>query len=150
MRYLYEAVLTPNELGGFDVEFPDLDIVTLGDDVEDAANMAADLLQNWIIAALQRNQELPNPVMGRRAPKNGYVFVVVVDCEEDAPEVETMTAEEAAEVLDVSRSRIYAMVRDGILHATKVGNSVLIDTESVKKRFNEPQAVGRPKKTALV
>ncbi len=43
-RYFYEAVLTPNELGGYDARFPELDIITQGDDLTDAAFMAQDLL----------------------------------------------------------------------------------------------------------
>ena len=60
-----------------------------------------------------------------------------------------MTADEAADILDVSRSRIYAMVRDGILKARKVGATLMISTESVKERFNSPRKAGRPRKGAM-
>lgn len=60
-----------------------------------------------------------------------------------------MTADEAADILDVSRSRIYAMVRDGILKARKAGSMLMISTESVKDRFNAPREAGRPGKGAI-
>ena len=39
-----------------------------------------------------------------------------------------ITADEAADILDASRSRIYAMARDGILKARKVGNTLMVST----------------------
>lgn len=60
-----------------------------------------------------------------------------------------MTADEAADILDVSRSRISAMVRDGILKARKAGSMLMISTESVKDRFNAPRKAGRPRKGAI-
>lgn len=60
-----------------------------------------------------------------------------------------MTADEAADILDVSRSRISAMVRDGIFKARKAGSMLMISTESVKDRFNAPRGAGRPRKGAI-
>ncbi len=57
-----------------------------------------------------------------------------------------MTVKEAADILGVSNARIYAMARDGVLESTKVGNMLLLSTESVRKRYNEPRKAGRPKK----
>lgn len=56
---------------------------------------------------------------------------------------------EAADILDVSRPRIYAMARDGILKARKAGNMLMISTESVEGRFNAPRKAGRPRKGAI-
>lgn len=148
MRFLYEAVIAPNEVGGFDARFPDLDIVTQGDDMADAVFMAQDLLQLWAAAALAAGRELPTPSFGRQAPEGGYVAAVAVECGAADPEIEVMTAQGAAETLGVSRSRVYAMARSGILESRKEGNLLLISTESVRKRFNEPRPAGRPRRLA--
>ena len=60
-----------------------------------------------------------------------------------------MTADEAADILDASRSRISAMARDGIFKARKAGSMLMISTGSVKDRFNVPRKAGRPRKGAI-
>lgn len=60
-----------------------------------------------------------------------------------------ITADEAADILDASRSRIYAMARDGVLEARKAGSMLMISTKSVKDRFNVPRKAGRPRKGAI-
>lgn len=58
-----------------------------------------------------------------------------------------LSVAEAADVLDVSESRVRAMIRDGILQSCKVGRVHRVDAESVMRRFNEPVHAGRPKRT---
>lgn len=53
------------------------------------------------------------------------------------------------DILDASRSRIYAMARDGVLEARKAGSMLMISTGSVKGRFNVPRKAGRPGKGAI-
>ena len=65
-------------------------------------------------------------------------------------EVAKMTAQEAADMLDISRARVYAMVRDGVLEDRKVGSALMVTTQSVKARFNTPRPASRPKKGAAL
>lgn len=146
MTYLYEAIMTPSGDGRFDVQFPDLDIVTFGDDLYDAAYMAQDLLSLYIRDALEDGEDLPAPTMGHKVPKGGYALGIAVDVRDDDPELEYMSVPEAAEILDVSKPRIYAMLRDGVLAGKKVGGAQVVSTQSVKDRFNAPRSAGRPKK----
>jgi predicted RNase H-like HicB family nuclease len=45
MKYVYPAIFTPEENGGYSVVFPDLDgCYTCGDDLQDALEMAEDAL----------------------------------------------------------------------------------------------------------
>lgn len=145
MKYLYEAILTPWK-HGYEVSFPDLDIVTQGDDLYDAVYMAQDLLQLWISSELAQGRSVPPATTNNQAPEGGQMVFIAVECTEKVPEIETMTVKEAADILGVSNARIYAMARDGILESTKVGNMLLLSTESVRKRYNEPRKAGRPKK----
>lgn len=147
--YLYEAIATPSGDGRYDIRFPDLDIMTFGNDLYDAAYMAQDLLSLHLSTLLKKNEELPTPTMDHDVPEDGYAIGIAVDCSKDAPEIEFMSVQEAADILDVSTPRIYAMLRNGILAGKKVGGAQLVSTQSVKDRFNNPRPAGRPKKAAL-
>lgn len=148
MTYLYEAIATPSEDGRYDIRFPDLDIMTMGEDLYDAAYMAQDLLSLHISEALKSGQELPTPKMDHDVPVGGMALGIAVDVSKHDLELEYMSVREAAEILDVSNPRIYALLRDGILEGRKVGGAQLVSTQSVKDRFNQPRSAGRPRKAA--
>lgn len=149
-RYLYEATFSPNELGGYDVFFPELGIATLGDDLTNAAYMAQDLLTIYILGENDMGRDIPETgQFGAKRPENGAVIGIMALISEEDPQPEEMTADHAADILGVSRARVYAMARTGILESRKVGNALMISAESVKRRFNEPRSAGRPPKGAV-
>lgn len=149
MKYIYEAIVEPNGKW-LEARFPDLGIVTQGEDMQDAAFMAQDLLENHIVMALQKGRTLPAPTFGNECSNKGYRMGIVVDCDESTPQVETMTVNEAADILDVSPARIRAMISSGILKSQKVGMVHMVDAQSVMDRFNEPAHAGRPKREAAL
>lgn len=144
MKYIYEAIVIP-EGSGYEARFPDLGIVTQGNDMQDVAFMAQDLLENYIVISLQKGVELPEPSFEHECNGDEYRMAIVVECSKDTPQVETMTVNEAADVLDVTPTRIRAMIRDGILKSKKVGLIHMVDAQSVMDRFNQPVHAGRPK-----
>ena len=149
-RYLYKAVLTPCGSDGYEASIPELELMTQGNDFADAVYMAQDLLCLEISDRLKEGD--PLPTVGSFTPEcpDGSTIVgIMALVEGDDLSLNEMTADEAADILDVSRSRIYAMVRDGILKARKVGATLMISTESVKERFNSPRKAGRPRKGAM-
>ena len=149
MKYMYEAVI--EQVGEyFEARFPDLDIITQGNDLKDAAFMAQDLLENFIVVSLRKGRGLPVPTFGNECPVNAYRMGIVVECDENTPQDETMTVNEAADILDVTPARVRAMIRDGILKSRKVGMVHMIDAQSVMDRYNEPVRPGRPKREAAV
>lgn len=144
MKYVYEAIVEP--VGGrFEARFPDLGIVTQGDDLQDAAFMAQDLLENHIVMSLREGGDLPAPTFGGECPDGSYRMGIVVDCDAETPQDETMTVAEAADILDVTPSRVRAMIADGILSSRKVGMVHMVDARSVMERFNGSTRGGRPK-----
>lgn len=150
-KYLYEAILTPNELGGYDVVFPTLGIITQGDTVSDAAFMAQDLLATWIASLLKDGEEVAQvDTFGHDTPDGAISLGIVVCVDESSASDDYMTVQEAADVLDVSTPRIYAMVRDGVLSSEKVGTSRMISAADVMDYFNNPRSSGRPKRVATV
>lgn len=145
-RYLYEAVFTPVKSGGFEVRFPQLGLITQGASLADAAYMANDLLTMDITERLLEGEDVPElGEFGVERPEGGAVMGIMAIAPPENACLQEMTAQEAADMLDVSRARVYAMVRDGILEARKVGSALMITTKSVKARFNAPRAAGRPK-----
>lgn len=145
MKFIYEAIIEPcGEY--FEARFPDLGLITQGDDLKDAVFMAQDLLENHIVLALAGEKELPSPTFGNTCVGNGYRAEIVVSCDKDTPQDETMSVNEAADILDVTPARIRAMIRDGILTSKVVGRVHMVDAQSVIDRFNEPVRAGRPKR----
>lgn len=148
MTYLYEAIATPTKDGRYEMRFPDLDIMTFGDDLYAAAYMAQDLLSLFIAETIESGRDLPEPKMDHVVPEDSLAMGIVVSVSKHDQELEYMSVREAADILDVSNPRIYAMLRGGILTGRKVGGAQLVSTQSVKDRFNKPRSAGRPRKAA--
>ena len=146
-RYLYEACFTPNELGGYDVLFPEWGIATQGDSLGDAAAMAQDLLTTYIAGLLDQGKTVaPVGTFTTEHPAGSILMGIMTLIDPEAQGEDTMTAQEAADLLGISRSRVYAMVRDGVLRARKVGNLQMIFAADVIERYNNPRPAGRPKR----
>lgn len=146
--YLYEAIASPRKDHGFEIWLPDFDLHTQGNDLYEAAYMAQDLLSLAISTYLDDDKPLPTPTMDHKATDNDRIITIAVDCEKGMPEIEYMSVQDAADILDVSTSRIYAMARDGILASKKIGGALVIEVQSVRERFNNPGKPGRPAKKA--
>lgn len=143
-KYFYEAVIYPSG-GKVEARVPELGIVTFGDDLTDAAFMVQDAIELVISSKLEKGEDVPRVgAFGNDCPEGGTLMGIAVYAEAGSVDVDTMTVDEAADVLDVSRSRIYAMVRDGVLRAEKVGNQRLVNASDVMDRFNNPRSAGRP------
>lgn len=143
-KYFYEAVMYPFE-DKVEVNFPDLGVFTFGDDLTDAAFMAQDALELAISSRLEKGDEVARVgSFGHDCPEGGTLMGIAVYAEAGSANIDTMTVQEAADVLDVTRSRIYSMIRDGMLRAKKVGNQRLVNAADVMERFNNPRGAGRP------
>lgn len=144
--YIYEAVLTPNEAGGYDARFPELDITTQGCDMADATYMAQDALALHVSGLLTEGKSVGKVgKFGHQCPKGSTLMGIAAPVEQASPEAQFITAQEAADLLDVTRPRIYALIKEGILRSKKEGNTRLVCVADVMERFNNPQPAGRPK-----
>lgn len=147
-RYLYEAILTPyGDI--YEVYFPELSLYTQGTSLADAAYMAQDLLTMDIAERLEAGEDVPHigsfgtaGAIPAGSIAMGIMALVEVGCER----TETMTVAEAADILNVSRARIYTLVKDGAIRSEKVGSSRLLNAQDVMDRFNSPRNPGRPTK----
>lgn len=143
--------MTPNEVGGYDVRIPDFGIVTQGDDLGDAAFAAQDALTLRISGMLESGEAVE--AVGRmdnECPDGSMSMGIVAVAEPGTVLDDTMTVQEAADTLDVTRARIYAMIEDGSIRSRKEGNMRLVDASDVMERFNNPRGAGRPSKNAAM
>lgn len=144
--YIYEAVLTPNELGGYNAHIPEFDIVTQGQDMADATYMAQDALALHLTGLLAEGISVAKVgEFGHACPKGSVLMGIATPVEQFDPEAQFITAQEAADLLDVTRPRIYALIKEGVLRTKKEGNSRMVCVADVMERFNNPQPAGRPK-----
>ncbi|MDO4442308.1 MAG: excisionase family DNA-binding protein [Slackia sp.] len=149
-RYLYEAIFTPFE-GGYEVEFPELGLFTQGRDLSDAAYMAQDVLTMEISDRLEAGEDVPTVGSFKaQKPQDGAIMGIMALAQPGCCNVSTMTVDEAADILDVSRARIHALIKDGTLRAEKTGNRRLVNAEDVMARFNSPRHPGRPRKNGVL
>lgn len=144
MRYMYPAVFTENELGGYSVCFVDFEGgYTDGDDMEDAVAMAAEVLWLLVDDYLQLDKPLPKPTY----PPDHEGLLVVVSADVDT-ERGMLTTRMAASMLGVSDGRVRQMIGSGKLAAKKQGRDNYVYLWSVKERLRNPPKPGRPRKGA--
>lgn len=145
MRYVYPAIFTENELEGYTVQFIDFrEGCTCGDDMEDAAAMAAEVLWLAIDDRLQLDEPLPKPTYPKE--HEGQLVAISVDVDTERG---MLTTRKAAVLLGVSGARVRQMVCSGQLASKKIGRDNYVYLWSVRERQANPPKPGRPKKKAL-
>ena len=147
-KYIYDAIIMPEEEGGYSVEIPALPgCYTCGDNYRDAVFMAADAMKTWIAAALSEKRTLPSYEKAE-APEGCERVSLFVETEEsyivDAP---VISAAQAARELGVSAGRITHMIDAGILDGYRNGRRTFVTVESVNARKIADPKPGRPKRT---
>lgn len=78
-KYVYPAVFTAEETGGYSVNFPDLEsCYTCGDDLADALEMAEDVLAITLFEHERDGKAIPNPSKPSDLPLEEGEFVTIV------------------------------------------------------------------------
>lgn len=144
MQYVYPAIFTPNELGGFSVLFPSFDCcATDGDNFEEAIQMAAEVLELTIESEIELGKQLPK-ILPLEAKGNKKVIYIAVNVDVDNALV---PSKEAAKLLGVSSARVRQMILSGQLSSEKRGRNNYVYLWSIMERLNNPRSAGRPKNT---
>ena len=79
-KYLFPAVFTPAEEGGYLVNFPDLsNVFTDGDSMEEAVENAADALNLMLFDEDPEKIPAPTPIEKVKAPEGGFVSLILAD-----------------------------------------------------------------------
>lgn len=81
-KYVYPAIFTPEEDGGYSIIFPDLEgCFTCGDDLIDGMQMAEDVLALVLYGYEEDDREIPLPSKRESIKLNGDEFVNYVACD---------------------------------------------------------------------
>lgn len=81
-KYVYPAVFTPEEEGGFSINFPDLEgCYTCGDDMLDALIMARDVLALILYGYEEDGKEIPIPSERNNISISDNEFINFVECD---------------------------------------------------------------------
>ncbi|HIW77064.1 MULTISPECIES: type II toxin-antitoxin system HicB family antitoxin [Gordonibacter] len=150
-KYIYEAVLHPDEEGGYWVTVPDLPgCVTEGETVEEAAFMAADAMKTYVASLLMDGRRLPKATFGADVEDGGLAIAVFFETDENyIVSGEVMSAAQASRELGVSPGRVTHMIDAGILEGYREGRRTYVTVESVERRKADDPKAGRPKKAAM-
>lgn len=141
MRYTYPALIIEDEWGGYCVYLNDFDAVTQGEDIQECAEMGADLLWIMIDDYLQLDKPLPKPTYPTEHEGLLMALSVEVDTERGL-----LTTGMAAVELGVSKARVRQMVCSGQLASKKIGRDNYVYLWSIRERLANPPKAGRPKK----
>ena len=145
-KFVFKVFVYPSD-DKYEAQIPLLDAKTFGADMMDAIYMAQDLMETIVSYRVENGSDVPQESITSEAwkdmPDGGCVVVLFTDGR--VPETEDMTVQDAADILGVSASRVYAMCRDGVLDSRKLGNAVMVSAKSVKERQNAEVRLGRPK-----
>lgn len=145
--YVYEAILTPEEDGGYSIEVPDLDgCFSQADTYWEAISAATEAAELWVSSALLDGATIPQHT--KQTAKDGQVLVTV--CFEANPNAvikgECVSAAEAARLLGVSPSRVSQMIAAQQLKAYRDWEGTYVSLESINEWKSGPHPVGRPRK----
>ena len=145
-KFLYQAILTPDDEGGYSVEFPDLPgCISEGDTYEEAVWMAADAAKTWLASCMAHGGIIPEHTR-HEVPQGCEQVVLFLEAEPDYVLVgEVVSAAEAARMLGISAGRVSHMINAGILQGCRKGRHTLVSLASVQARMNSVHGPGRPK-----
>ena len=133
MRYIYPAVITKNELGGFSAVVPDFECcATDGDTWREVIAMASEALELAIEGELSLQKPLPVP--SDVEPSNADERVVYLCVEVDASEA-LVLARDAAIMLGVTPGRIRQLLRTNALAGEKQGRDNYVYLWSISERL---------------
>jgi len=84
MKYVYPAIFTPIEKGGYVVEFPDIEgCFTSGESLDDAIEMAKDVLPLMLCSLEDRGAEIPKSTSALVWKLEEGEFTRLIDCDTD-------------------------------------------------------------------
>jgi antitoxin HicB len=146
-RFTYEAEFK-NDDDGYFVSYPQLpDAFTQGDNLTQATERAAEVLQLIIASALDAGERLPDPLF-KGYDKDTLRTAVSVEVTPDFIErSKCVTVTEAAKMLNLTKGRVAHMLDDGILQTLTYGDTRLVTLASINKRLANPRKAGRPRKS---
>ena len=145
--YTYQAFLTPDEDGGYDVEVPALPgCFTHGGTYAEAAEMALDAMRTYVASLLLHGEEVPTGSFEEPGPGRTPMLACFEAEAGDVVAGEVVSAAEASRRLGVTPGRVTHMLGAGVLEGFRRGRRTFVTVESVERRLASDPRGGRPRK----
>ena len=143
-RYTYDCILTKEE-DGYVAKFPQIDgAYCEGDTREEVLNNASEVLMLCLLDDYSNKNKAPKY---ERVAEVVSVSVEVTD--EDEEQSHYMTQADASEFLNVSPSRVSALISNGQLETKFFDGKRMVSIASVNEYESSPRKAGRPLKMAV-
>lgn len=121
---------------------------TLGSDLNDAVESAADYLACMVDNHLIGGIELPASDFGHEPRHGGKIIAVAVSRE--LAGIPAVTAADAARMLGVSSARVSQLINAGLLDSWKDGTERMVSKASIEARLADTPKAGCPKEVPIV
>lgn len=146
--HIYGAIIRPSNEGGYWAEVPDLPgCFGEGSDFLGTVESVADGIETHFAALIEYDMPIP-PAKHVENPEDGEVVYLRVDdgLRLGSP---TVSATEAARMLNVSKPRISQLIAEGRLVAEQLASGTNVTVESIERYKDSPRKAGRPKREAI-
>lgn len=150
-KFVYQALLTPEDDGGFSSEIPDLPgCYSQGDDFKNAVEMIADAGKTYVAALMKDGESIP-PATVHAVPEGDLETWVYFETDSSyIVDGDVVSAAQAARELGISAGRVTHMLDSGLLDGYRSGRRTYVTRKSIDLRLSSPRGAGRPKKTVSV
>lgn len=146
-KYVYGAIIRPSDDGGFWAEVPDLPgCFGQGDSFMDAVRSISDGVETHLAALAEYGMAIP--AAGPVISEDGEVVYVYANTDGLKLGVPTVSAAEAARMLEVSPGRISQLIAEGRLIAERSADGTQVTLDSIEAYGGDRRSAGRPRKAA--
>lgn len=149
-KYVYGAIVRPSEDGGYWAEVPDLPgCFAQGDSYMKTIESLSNAIETHIAALVEYGMPIPkaNPV--EISEEDGTAAYIYANTDGFKLGVPTVSAAEAARMLDVSPGRVSQLITTGRLIADRTAEGTQVTLDSIEKLKDSPRVAGRPKKVIM-
>jgi len=146
-RMTYAARIYKDDYG-FIAEFPQLDLVTQGKDINEVLYMASDVLETYFLD--YSHDENKPPVSDLNIELEEGDIHAVVSVQVDSMADYELTTQEVMELLNVNKQRVSQLRTSGRLGARQQGRDYFHSRSDVEALRQSARKAGRPRKDLAV
>jgi len=142
-RMTYAARIYKDEYG-FIAEFPQLDLVTQGKDMNEVLYMATNALETYFLD--YAHDESEPPISNLDIELNEGDICAIISAQVDSMADYEMTTQEVMEQLGVNKQRVSQLRASGRLSSRQLGRDYFHSRSDVKALQQAQRKAGRPRK----
>jgi len=144
-RMTFAARIYKDEIG-YIAEFPQLDLITQGADLDEALEMAIDALETYFLDFA--HDEVAPPASNLAIDLEEDDLYAVISVQVDSMEDYVLTTKQVMQQLNINKQRVAQLRNSGQLAARQVGRDYFHSQASVDTIAHVDRRAGRPPKAA--